>query len=169
MLIVKKDGKWGVCTLHGTTIMAPLVLKRENVLYYLGSLPSTACSYLSPGSEREYLVGRINAAMESSKAGLVIKWSKYDAEKAAVPFTSNLTPLPVYYLDVPAEEGPAFMEAITYVKGNDILQTASFFLYQDFAQIAELTVTLPSGKTYHYRNPGLDGYAGPIVKFSDLY
>lgn len=43
------------------------------------------------------------------------------------------------------------------------------FIYQHFAQIAEMDVTLPSGKVYHYVNPGLEGYTGPIVNYSDLY
>ena len=42
-------------------------------------------------------------------------------------------------------------------------------IYQHFAQIAEMDITLPSGKVYHYVNPGLEGYTGPIVKYSDIY
>lgn len=32
-----------------------------------------------------------------------------------------------------------------------------------------MDVKLPSGKTYHYVNPGLKGYTGPIMNYSDLY
>ena len=105
----------------------------------------------------------------SYNTGMTVNWHDYDAEKGAFPFTSNLSPIPVYYLPVPIEDGPAFRQALSSLRTKDLLQTVKVFLYQHFAQIAEMDVKLPSGKTYHYRNPGLDGYTGPIVKYSDLY
>lgn len=101
--------------------------------------------------------------------GMTINWHDYDADKGAFPFTSNLSPIPVYYLSVPVEEGPAFRQALANVRTKDLLQTVKVFIYQHFAQIAEMDVKLPSGKTYHYVNPGLEGYTGPIVKYSDMY
>ena len=101
--------------------------------------------------------------------GMTINWHDYDADKGAFPFTSNLSPIPVYYLSVPVEEGPAFRQALANVRTKELLQTVKVFIYQHFAQIAEMDVKLPSGKTYHYVNPGLKGYTGPIVKYSDMY
>ncbi len=101
--------------------------------------------------------------------GMTINWHDYDADKGAFPFTSNLSPIPVYYLSVPVEEGPAFRQALANVRTKELLQTVKVFIYQHFAQIAEMDVKLPSGKTYHYVNPGLQGYTGPIVKYSDMY
>ena len=102
-------------------------------------------------------------------SGMTINWHDYDVDKGAFPFTSNLSAIPVYYLSVPVEEGPAFRQALGSIRTKDLLQTVSVFIYQHFAQIAEMDVTLPSGQTYHYVNPGLEGYTGPIVKYSDLY
>jgi hypothetical protein len=104
-----------------------------------------------------------------SNTGMTINWHDYDAEKGAFPFTSNLSAIPIYYLTVPIEDGPAFRQALASVRTKDLLQTAKIFIYQHFAQIAEMDVKLPSGKTYHYVNPGLKGYTGPIMNYSDLY
>lgn len=104
-----------------------------------------------------------------SNTGMTINWHNYDAEKGAFPFTSNLSAIPIYYLPVPIAEGPAFREGLSGVRTKDLLQTAKIFIYQHFAQIAEMDVKLPSGKTYHYVNPGLKGYTGPIINYSDLY
>jgi len=104
-----------------------------------------------------------------SNTGMTINWHNYDAEKGAFPFTSNLSAIPIYYLTVPIEDGPAFRQALASVRTKDLLQTAKIFIYQHFAQIAEMDVKLPSGKTYHYVNPGLKGYTGPIINYSDLY
>ncbi len=98
-----------------------------------------------------------------------ITWHNYDADKGAFPFSSNLSAIPIYYLSVPMADGPAFRQALSSVRTKDMVQTATFFIYQHFAQIAEMDIKLPSGKTYHYKNPGLAGYTGPIVKYSDLY
>lgn len=115
-----------------------------------------------------FLKAQINQAVKYN-TGMTINWHNYDAEKGAFPFTSNLSALPIYYLSVPIEDGPAFRQALSSVRTKDLLQTVKMFIYQQFAQIAEMDVVLPSGKTYHYVNPGLEGYTGPIVKYSDLY
>ncbi len=98
-----------------------------------------------------------------------ITWHNYDADKGAFPFSSNLSAIPIYYLSVPIEEGPTFRQALSNIRTKDMIQSASFMIYQHFAQIAEMDITLPSGKVYHYVNPGLEGYTGPIVKYTDLY
>ena len=100
---------------------------------------------------------------------MTINWHDYDAERQSFPFSSNLSPIPLYYLPVPIADGPAFREALASVRTKDLLQTAKIFIYQHFAQIATLNITLPDGKTYHYVNPGLEGYTSPIVNYSDLY
>ena len=115
-----------------------------------------------------FLRTQIKKAAESG-SGMTIGWHDYDVDRQAFPFSSNLSPIPIYYLPVPIEEGPAFREALASVRTKDLLQTAKIFIYQHFAQIAEMDITLPSGKVYHYVNPGLAGYTGPIVKYSDLY
>ena len=115
-----------------------------------------------------FLRAQLRKSAESS-SGMTINWHDYDAEKGAFPVTSNLSAIPIYYLPVPIEEGPAFREALSSIRTKDILQTVKVFLYQHFAEIAEMDVSLPSGKTYHYVNPGLKGYTGPILKYSDLY
>ena len=115
-----------------------------------------------------FLSGLIRFAVNEYNA-LNITWHNYDAEKCAFPFSSNLSPIPIYYLMVPIEEGPAFRQALSGIRTKDMIQSASFFIYQHFAQIAEMDITLPTGKTYHYVNPGLEGYTGPVVKYSDLY
>ena len=117
---------------------------------------------------QQFLRAQINQAVKYN-TGMTINWHNYDAEKGAFPFTSNLSALPIYYLSVPIEDGPAFRQALSSVRTKDLLQTVKMFIYQQFAQIAEMDVVLPSGKTYHYVNPGLEGYTGPIVKYSDLY
>lgn len=115
-----------------------------------------------------FLRAQIKKAAESG-SGMTINWHDYDVERQAFPFSSNLSPIPLYYLPVPIAEGPAFREALASVRTKDLLQTAKIFIYQHFAQIATLDITLPDGKTYHYVNPGLEGYTGPIVNYSDLY
>ena len=115
-----------------------------------------------------FLRTQIKKAAESG-SGMTIGWHDYDVDRQAFPFSSNLSPIPIYYLPVPIEEGPAFREALASVRTKDLLQTAKIFIYQHFAQIATLDITLPDGKTYHYVNPGLEGYTGPLVKYSDLY
>ncbi len=115
-----------------------------------------------------FLRAQIKKAAESG-SGMTIGWHDYDVDRQAFPFTSNLSPIPIYYLPVPIAEGPAFREALASVRTKDLLQTAKIFIYQHFAQIATLDITLPDGKTYHYVNPGLEGYTGPIVNYSDLY
>ena len=115
-----------------------------------------------------FLRAQIKKAAESG-SGMTINWHDYDAERQSFPFSSNLSPIPLYYLPVPIADGPAFREALASVRTKDLLQTAKIFIYQHFAQIATLDITLPDGKTYHYVNPGLEGYTGPIVNYSDLY
>lgn len=115
-----------------------------------------------------FLNGQIKLAVNTHGA-IDITWHNYDAEKGAFPFSSNLSAIPIYYLSVPIEEGPAFRQALSSIRTKDMIQSASFMIYQHFAQIAEMDITLPSGKVYHYVNPGLEGYAGPIVKYTDLY
>lgn len=115
-----------------------------------------------------FLRAQIKKAAESG-SGMTIGWHDYDVDRQAFPFSSNLSPIPIYYLPVPIEEGPAFREALASVRTKDLLQTAKIFIYQHFAQIATLDITLPDGKTYHYVNQGLEGYTGPIVNYSDLY
>ena len=115
-----------------------------------------------------FLRAQIKKAAESG-SGMTINWHDYDAERQAFPFSSNLSPIPLYYLPVPIADGPAFREALASVRTKDLLQTAKIFIYQHFAQIATLNITLPDGKTYHYVNPGLEGYTSPIVNYSDLY
>lgn len=115
-----------------------------------------------------FLRAQIKKAAESG-SGMTIGWHDYDVDRQAFPFSSNLSPIPIYYLPVPIEEGPAFREALASVRTKDLLQTAKIFICQHFAQIATLDITLPDGKTYHYVNPGLEGYTGPIVNYSDLY
>lgn len=115
-----------------------------------------------------FLRAQIKKAAESG-SGMTIGWHDYDADRQAFPFSSNLSPIPIYYLPVPIEEGPAFREALASVRTKDLLQTAKIFIYQHFAQIATMHITLPSGKVYQYVNPGLEGYTGPIVNYSDLY
>ena len=115
-----------------------------------------------------FLRAQIKKAAESG-SGMTINWHDYDAERQSFPFSSNLSPIPLYYLPVPIADGPAFREALASVRTKDLLQTAKIFIYQHFAQIATLNITLPDGKTYHYVNPGLEGYTGPIVNYSDLY
>ena len=117
---------------------------------------------------KDFLRAQLKKAAESG-SGMTINWHAYDADKGAFPFTSNLSPIPIYYLSVPVEEGPAFREALGSIRTKDLLQTATLFIYQHFAQIGEMDITLPSGKVYHYVNPGLEGYTGPLVKYSDLY
>ena len=113
------------------------------------------------GAQIRYTVSNYNA--------IDITWHNYDAEKGAFPFSSNLSPIPIYYLPVPIEEGPAFRQALSGIRTKDMIQSASFMICQHFAQIAEMDITLPSGKVYHYKNPGLEGYTGPIVKYTDIY
>jgi hypothetical protein len=120
------------------------------------------------GFPKAFLREQIKKAAESG-AGMTIGWHDYNADRGAFPFTSNLSPIPIYYLYVPIEEGPAFREALGSIRTKDLLETATLFIYQHFAQIGEMDITLPDGKTYHYVNPGLEGYTGPIVKYSDLY
>lgn len=115
-----------------------------------------------------FLRTQIKKAAESG-SGMTIGWHDYDVDRQAFPFSSNLSPIPIYYLPVPIEEGPAFREALGSIRTKDLLQTAKIFIYQHFAQIAEMDIALPSGKVYHYVNPGLEAYTGPIVKYSDLY
>ena len=115
-----------------------------------------------------FLRAQIKKAAESG-SGMTIGWHDYDAERQSFPFSSNLSPIPLYYLPVPIADGPAFREALASVRTKDLLQTAKIFIYQHFAQIATLDITLPDGKTYHYVNPGLEGYTSPIVNYSDLY
>lgn len=115
-----------------------------------------------------FLRAQIKKAAESG-SGMTIGWHDYDVDRQAFPFSSNLSPIPIYYLPVPIEEGPAFREALASVRTKDLLQTAKIFIYQHFAQIATMHITLPSGKVYQYVNPGLEGYTGPIVNYSDLY
>ncbi len=115
-----------------------------------------------------FLRAQIKKAAESS-SGMTINWHDYDVERQAFPFSSNLSPIPLYYLPVPIADGPAFREALGSIRTKDLLQTAKIFIHQHFAQIATLDITLPDGKTYHYVNPGLEGYTGPIVNYSDLY
>ena len=115
-----------------------------------------------------FLRAQIKKAAESS-SGMTINWHDYDVERQAFPFSSNLSPIPLYYLPVPIADGPAFREALGSIRTKDLLQTAKIFIHQHFAQIATLDITLPGGKTYHYVNPGLEGYTGPIVNYSDLY
>ena len=115
-----------------------------------------------------FLRAQIKKAAESG-SGMTINWHDYDAERQSFPFSSNLSPIPLYYLPVPIADGPAFREALASVRTKDLLQTAKIFIYQHFAQIATLDITLPDGKTYHYVNPGLEGYTSPIVNYSDLY
>ena len=117
---------------------------------------------------KDFLRAQLKKAAESG-SGMTINWHAYDADKGAFPFTSNLSPIPIYYLPVPIEEGPAFREALASVRTKDLLQSAKLFICQHFAQIGEMDITLPGGKTYHYVNPGLEGYTGPIVNYSDLY
>ena len=120
------------------------------------------------GFPLQFLQSQIAKAV-GYNTGMTINWHDYDADRGAFPFTSNLSAIPVYYLTVPIEEGPAFRQALSSVRTKDLLQTVKVFIYQHFAQIAEMDVTLPSSKTYHYVNPGLQGYSGPIVNYSDLY
>jgi len=115
-----------------------------------------------------FLRTQIKKAAESG-SGMTIGWHDYDVDRQAFPFSSNLSPIPIYYLPVPIEEGPAFREALGSIRTKDLLQTAKIFIHQHFAQIAEMDIALPSGKVYHYVNPGLEGYTGPIVNYSDLY
>lgn len=115
-----------------------------------------------------FLKGQLAKAV-GYNTGMTINWHNYDVEKGAFPFTSNLSAIPIYYLSVPVEEGPAFREALGSIRTKDLLQSAKIFIYQHFAQIAEVDIVLPSGKTYHYVNPGLKDYSGPIVNYSDLY
>jgi len=115
-----------------------------------------------------FLRAQIKKAAESG-SGMTIGWHDYDVDRQAFPFTSNLSPIPIYYLPVPIEEGPAFREALASVRTKDLLQSAKLFICQHFAQIATMHITLPSGKVYQYVNPGLEGYTGPIVNYSDLY
>lgn len=115
-----------------------------------------------------FLRTQIKKAAESG-SGMTIGWHDYDVDRQAFPFTSNLSPIPIYYLPVPIEEGPAFREALASVRTKDLLQSAKLFICQHFAQIATMHITLPSGKAYQYVNPGLEGYTGPIVNYSDLY
>ena len=117
---------------------------------------------------KPFLSGQVKFAVNTYGA-IDITWHNYDADKGAFPFSSNLSAIPIYYLNVPMEDGPAFRQALSGIRTKDMVQTATFFIYQHYAQIAEMDIKLPSGKTYHYRNPGLDGYTGPIVKYSDLY
>ena len=116
----------------------------------------------------QFLKAQINKAV-GYNTGMTINWHDYDAEQEAFPFSSNLSALPIYYLPVPIAEGPAFRQALSSLRTKDLLQTVKVFIYQNFAQIAEMDVALPDGKTYHYVNPGLEGYTGPIVNYSDLY
>jgi len=116
----------------------------------------------------DFLMAQLKKAAESG-SGMTINWHDYDAERGAFPFTSNLSAIPIYYLSVPFEEGPAFRQALSSVRTKDLQQTVTLFIYQHFVQIARMDVVLPSGKTYHYENPGLKGYTGPIVKYSDIY
>ena len=120
------------------------------------------------GFPQDFLRTQLKKAAESG-SGMTVNWHNYDAEKGAFPFTSNLSAIPIYYLGVPVEEGPAFRQALSGIRTKDLLQTASFFIYQHFAQIAEMDIALPDGKVYHYVNPGLKSYTGPVVKYSDLY
>lgn len=120
------------------------------------------------GFPQDFLRTQLKKAAESG-SGMTVNWHNYDAEKGAFPFTSNLSAIPIYYLGVPVEEGPAFRQALSGIRTKDLLQTASFFIYQHFAQIAEMDIALPDGKFYHYVNPGLKSYTGPVVKYSDLY
>ena len=115
-----------------------------------------------------FLKGQIKLTVNNNGA-IDITWHNYDAEKGAFPFSSNLSAIPIYYLPVPIADGPAFRQALSDIRTKDMIQSASFMIYQHFAQIAEMDITLPSGKVYHYVNPGLAGYTGPIVKYSDLY
>ena len=115
-----------------------------------------------------FLKGQIKLTVNNNGA-IDITWHNYDAEKGAFPFSSNLSAIPIYYLPVPIADGPAFRQALSDIRTKDMIQSASFMVYQHFAQIAEMDITLPSGKVYHYVNPGLAGYTGPIVKYSDLY
>ena len=117
---------------------------------------------------QQFLKAMLKAAVEKS-SGMTINWHDYDAERQAFPFTSNLSAIPIYYLPVPIEEGPAFRQALSSVRTKDLLQTVTLFNYQHFAQIAQMDITLPDGKVYHYENPGLKDYSGPTVNYSDLY
>ena len=115
-----------------------------------------------------FLQAQIKKAAEFG-SGISLNWHEYDTERGAFPFSSSLSPIPLYYLPIPIEEGPAFRQALSGIRSKELLQTATFFIYQHFAQIAQMDIKLPSGKVYHYVNPGLEGYTGPIVNYSDLY
>ena len=133
--------------------------------------PSANAAYADKkmeGFPKAFLREQIKKAAESG-TGMTIGWHDYNADMGAFPFTSNLSPIPIYYLSVPIEEGPSFREALASIRTKDLLQTATLFIYQHFAQIGEMDITLPGGKTYHYVNPGLEVYTGPIVNYSDLY
>ncbi|MBQ4390096.1 MAG: WG repeat-containing protein [Bacteroidales bacterium] len=207
MFFVKKDGKWGVKHwTDGSYILEPIVLDRNKVLYYLGTLKTydfkmmerdqrdyyshfkgefeTQAQFearrFDPVANEDYvqkqmadfpqqfLRAQLNQALKYN-TGMTINWHDYDAEREAFPFSSNLSALPIYYLSVPIGEGPAFRQALSSLRTKDLLQTVKVFIYQHFAQIAEMDIALPDGKTYHYVNPGLEGYTGPIVHYSDLF
>ncbi len=122
--------------------------------------------------EREFMTERIRKAV-SQKDGLSLDWGNYDMDSQSFPFACSVSPIPLYEIAVPLTDAPTFKETVKTARPTDLLRTMSFFIYKDFVTVAEFTVTLPSGKVFHYRNPGLDDMKNrtgdTIVKYTDLY
>lgn len=119
------------------------------------------------GFQKEFIISKLKDVAESHHE-LKIDWDPYDMDKKAFPFSTSIT-LPIQLFEVPVEEGRAFKEALQTLKTKDILETATFFIAEDYLQIGQMTVKLPSGKSYSYTNPLLKSNTGAVVKYSDIF
>lgn len=117
--------------------------------------------------QKEFIISRLKTVAES-RQGLKLIWDTYDMERNAFPFESTFS-VPMQYFEVPVEEGREFKEALQTLKTKEILETATFFIAEDYLQIGQMTIKLPNGKSYSYTNPLLKSSTGTIVKYTDVF
>lgn len=117
--------------------------------------------------QKEFIISRLKTVAES-RQGLKLIWDTYDMERKAFPFESTFS-VPMQYFEVPVEEGREFKEALQTLKTKEILETATFFIAEDYLQIGQMTIKLPNGKSYSYTNPLLKSSTGTIVKYTDVF
>lgn len=115
-----------------------------------------------------FIVQKLRDA-NANRGGVSVKFGAYNMDKQMFPFVCTVSAMPIYDLSIPYQEGPAFKEASTTFKASEYLPTSSYFICDGFVQIAEITFTLPDGKSYHYTHPKLAENKGPVVKYTDVF
>lgn len=115
-----------------------------------------------PSAQQAYLEEKLKDFTPDSFIQSVLKEYKqtftfkpYDTEKECFPFQlPGVNPWEVFYLPVPIADAPAFKEYVSALPQKERMDAVSgWCLVGDLIQPAQVSFTLPDGRSFTYKNP----------------